>query len=177
MKIHLSLVVNGEPVETLVDDYKTLLEVLREDLNLPGTKHGCELGECGACAVLVDGEPVLSCLTLAAESTGRTVTTVEGLVEHGRLHPLQEEFADRGAAQCGYCTPGILVTAKALLDREPEPSRERICEALSGNLCRCTGYHQIIEAVQAAGRRLTPGVDSGNPLPVSVPRSDSRSRN
>ena len=153
MKIHLSLVVNGEPVETLVDDYKTLLEVLREDLNLPGTKHGCELGECGACAVLVDGEPVLSCLTLAAESGGRMVTTVEGMVVDGKLHPLQEEFADRGAAQCGYCTPGILVTAKALLDREPEPSRERICEALSGNLCRCTGYHQIIEAVQAAAQR------------------------
>jgi carbon-monoxide dehydrogenase small subunit len=119
MKIRLSLIVNNEPVEALVDDYKTLLEVLREDLNLPGTKHGCELGECGACAVLLDGEPVLSCLTLAAESSGRAVTTVEGLVENGQLHPLQEEFADRGAAQCGYCTPGILVTAKALLDREP----------------------------------------------------------
>ena len=153
MKIRLLLTVNGEPAETLVDDYKTLLEVLREDLNLPGTKHGCELGECGACAVLLDGEPVLSCLTLAAESSGRTVTTVEGLVENGELHPLQEEFADRGAAQCGYCTPGILVTAKALLDREPAPTPERIREALSGNLCRCTGYHQIIEAVEAASKR------------------------
>jgi aerobic carbon-monoxide dehydrogenase small subunit len=156
MKIRLLLTVNGEPAETLVDDYKTLLEVLREDLNLPGTKHGCELGECGACAVLLDGEPVLSCLTLAAESSGRVVTTVEGLVENGQLHPLQEEFADRGAAQCGYCTPGILVTAKALLDREPTPTPERIREALSGNLCRCTGYHQIIEAVEAAARRITP---------------------
>jgi carbon-monoxide dehydrogenase small subunit len=152
MKIRLALTVNGEPVEALVEDYKTLLEVLREDLNLPGTKHGCELGECGACAVLVDGEPVLSCLTLGAECTGRTVTTVEGLVENGQLHPLQEEFADRGAAQCGYCTPGILVTAKALLDAEPNPTPERIREALSGNLCRCTGYHQIIEAVEAAAR-------------------------
>jgi aerobic-type carbon monoxide dehydrogenase small subunit (CoxS/CutS family) len=152
MKIRLSLTVNNEPVETLVDDYKTLLEVLREDLNLPGTKHGCELGECGACAVLLDGEPVLSCLTLAAESSGRLVTTVEVLVEDGQLHPLQEEFADRGAAQCGYCTPGILVTAKALLDREPAPTPERIREALSGNLCRCTGYHQIIEAVHAASK-------------------------
>jgi len=151
-KLRLSLIVNGEPVEALVDDYKTLLEVLREDLNLPGTKHGCELGECGACAVLVDGEPVLSCLTLAAESSGREIMTVEGLVQNGCLHPLQEEFADRGAAQCGYCTPGILVTAKALLDREPSPSPERIREALAGNLCRCTGYHQIIEAVEAAAR-------------------------
>jgi aerobic carbon-monoxide dehydrogenase small subunit len=157
MKIRLSLTVNNEPVEALVDDYKTLLEVLREDLNLPGTKHGCELGECGACAVLLDGEPVLSCLTLAAESSGRAVTTVEGLVEDGQLHPLQEEFADRGAAQCGYCTPGILVTAKALLDREPEPTLERIREALSGNFCRCTGYHQIIEAVHAASKHVRPG--------------------
>ena len=153
-KLRLSIIVNGEPVEVLVDGYKTLLEVLREDLQLPGTKHGCELGECGACAVLLDGEPVLSCLTLAAESGGRRVTTVEGLVENGRLHPLQEEFADRGAAQCGYCTPGILVTAKALLDREPAPSMDRIREALAGNLCRCTGYHQIIEAVDAAAKKM-----------------------
>jgi len=153
-KLRLSFSVNGERAEALVDSYKTLLEVLREDLQLTGTKHGCELGECGACAVLLDGEPVLSCLTLAAESEGRQVLTVEGLVENGRLHPLQEEFADRGAAQCGYCTPGILVTAKALLDREPRPTSERIREALAGNLCRCTGYHQIIEAVEAAA--LTP---------------------
>jgi carbon-monoxide dehydrogenase small subunit len=153
-KIRLSLTVNGEPVDVLVDDYKTLLEVVREDLQLAGTKHGCELGECGACAVLVDGTPMLSCLVLAAEIGGRHVTTVEGLARDGRLHPLQEEFADRGAAQCGYCTPGILVTAKALLDHEPTPSRQRIREALSGNLCRCTGYHQIIEAVEAAARTL-----------------------
>jgi len=150
MKIRLAMAINGEPVDLLVDGYKTLLEVLREDLQLTGTKHGCELGECGACAVLADGVPVLSCLTLAAESGGRHVTTVEGLATDGRLHPLQECFADLGAAQCGYCTPGILVTAKALLDREPHPSRERIREALSGNLCRCTGYLQIIEAVEAA---------------------------
>lgn len=152
-KIQLTLTVNGERVSVLVDDYKTLLEVLREDLQLTGTKHGCELGECGACAVVVDGAPVLSCLSLAAEAEGRDVLTVEGLGADGRLHPLQEEFADRGAAQCGYCTPGILVTAKALLDQEPSPSRERIREALSGNLCRCTGYHQIIEAVEAASRK------------------------
>jgi carbon-monoxide dehydrogenase small subunit len=153
MKVHLTFSVNDEAVELLVDDYKTLLEVLREDLGLTGTKHGCELGECGACAVLVDGQPLLSCLMLAVESGGRHVATVEGLASGGRLHPLQECFADLGAAQCGYCTPGILMTAKALLDREPHPSRERIAEALSGNLCRCTGYIQIIDAVEAAARQ------------------------
>ncbi|MBM3809526.1 MAG: (2Fe-2S)-binding protein [Acidimicrobiia bacterium] len=152
MKVRLTCSVNQEPVDVLVDDYKTLLEVLREDLQLTGTKHGCELGECGACAVLVDGSPVLSCLVLAVESAGRRITTVEGLAADGRLHPLQECFADLGASQCGYCTPGILITAKALLDAEPNPSRERICEALSGNLCRCTGYLQIVEAVEAALR-------------------------
>ena len=159
--IRLRLVVNGQPVETLVDPSKTLLEVLREDLQLTGTKHGCELGECGACAVLLDGEPVLSCLALAPECGDRHVTTVEGLADHGRLHPLQEAFADLGAAQCGYCTPGILVTAKALLDREPAPSRDRIREALSGNLCRCTGYQQIVEAVEAAAERLRPSPAAG----------------
>jgi len=158
MKTRVACIVNKEPVEILVDDYKTLLEVLREDLQLTGTKHGCELGECGACAVLVDGLPVLSCLVLAVESSDRSITTVEGLAEDARLHPLQECFADLGAAQCGYCTPGILITAKALLDHDPHPSRERICEALSGNLCRCTGYLQIVEAVEAAANQATPGV-------------------
>jgi carbon-monoxide dehydrogenase small subunit len=153
MKIRLTSTVNHEPVELLVEDYKTLLEVLREDLGLTGTKHGCELGECGACAVLVDGQPLLSCLLLAVESEGRHIETVEGLAVGGRLHPLQESFADLGAAQCGYCIPGMLMTAKALLDSEPHPSRERICEALSGNLCRCTGYLQIVEAVEAAAKR------------------------
>jgi carbon-monoxide dehydrogenase small subunit len=152
MKLHLSLTVNGEPAEALVDPDKTLLEVLREDLQLTGTKHGCELGECGACAVLVDGQPLLSCLLVAHECEGRAVTTVEGLVQDGRLHPLQECFADLGGSQCGYCTPGILITAKALLDKEPNPSRELIKEALSGNLCRCTGYQQILDAVEAAVR-------------------------
>jgi aerobic-type carbon monoxide dehydrogenase small subunit (CoxS/CutS family) len=154
VKIRLACSVNDEAVDVLVEDYKTVLEVLREDLHLTGTKHGCELGECGACAVLIDGSPVLSCLALAAESEGRSITTVEGLAEDGRLHPLQECFADLGAAQCGYCTPGILITAKALLDSEPRPSRERISEALSGNLCRCTGYLQIFEAVEAAAAQL-----------------------
>jgi aerobic-type carbon monoxide dehydrogenase small subunit (CoxS/CutS family) len=159
MKIRLNLTVNGEPVDALVDDYKTLLEVLREDLGLTGTKHGCELGECGACAVLVDGQPLLSCLLLAVECAGRSVTTIEGLAAGGQLHPLQACFADLGAAQCGYCTPGILMTAKALLDREPHPSRERIREALSGNLCRCTGYAQIIDAVEAAAHANAPERD------------------
>jgi aerobic-type carbon monoxide dehydrogenase small subunit (CoxS/CutS family) len=149
-KVRLQLTVNGEDVDALVDARKTLLEVLREDLQLTGTKHGCELGECGACAVLVDEQPVLSCLLLAVECGGRRVMSVEGLAQDGRLHPLQERFADLGAAQCGYCTPGILITAKALLDRTPNPDRAQIREALSGNLCRCTGYLQIIEAVEAA---------------------------
>jgi aerobic-type carbon monoxide dehydrogenase small subunit (CoxS/CutS family) len=149
-----TFVVNGESSDILYAPYKTLLEVLREDLDLTGTKHGCELGECGACAVLVDGEPLLSCLVLAVECDGRHIETVEGMANGALLHPLQTAFADLGAAQCGYCTPGFLLTAKALLEREPTPSRERIKEALSGNLCRCTGYQQIFEAVEEAARVL-----------------------
>jgi len=141
---------NGEQTDVSCAPYKTLLEVLREDLNHIGTKHGCELGECGACAILLDGKPVLSCLLLALECNGKEVLTVEGLGANGELHPLQEAFADLGAAQCGYCTPAILVTAKALLDQNPHPTRDQIREALSGNLCRCTGYLQIFEAVEAA---------------------------
>jgi len=148
--ITIGLIVNGETTEVAFAPYKTLLEVLREDLNLCGTKHGCELGECGACAVLLDGQPVLSCLVLGVDCDGRSVTTVEGLATDGSLHPLQDAFADLGAAQCGYCTPGFLVTAKALLDDHPQPTRDQIREALSGNLCRCTGYQQIFEAVEAA---------------------------
>ncbi|MGE3492818.1 MAG: (2Fe-2S)-binding protein [Vicinamibacterales bacterium] len=161
MKTRLTCSVNGEAVDLLADGYKTLLEVLREDLQLTGTKHGCELGECGACAVLVDGQPVLSCLVLAAECDGRGITTVEGLAGDGRLHPLQDCFADLGGAQCGYCTPGIVITAKALLDADPNPSRERICEALSGNLCRCTGYLQIVEAVEAAAKLTAAAKEQG----------------
>ncbi len=149
----LPLVINGEKREVAFAPYKTLLEVLREDAGLTGTKHGCELGECGACAVLLDGLPVLSCLVLGVECAGRDVRTVEGLASDDRLHPLQETFADLGAAQCGYCTPGILVTAKRLLDEHPHPTRAQIKEALSGNLCRCTGYLQIFEAVEAAIER------------------------
>jgi aerobic-type carbon monoxide dehydrogenase small subunit (CoxS/CutS family) len=150
----LGMTVNGEQVEIAFAPYKTLLEVLREDLALTGTKHGCELGECGACAVLVDGTPQLSCLVLALECEGRSVATVEGMADGAELHPLQAAFADLGAAQCGYCTPGILLTAKALLEKEKNPSRERIKEAISGNLCRCTGYQQIFEAIEEAARRI-----------------------
>ena len=141
---------NGEQTDVSFAPYKTMLEVLREDLNHTGTKHGCELGECGACAVLLNGKPVLSCLLLALECNQKVVLTLEGLGADGSLHPLQEAFADLGAAQCGYCTPAILVTAKALLDQNAHPSRDQIREALSGNLCRCTGYLQIFEAVEAA---------------------------
>ena len=154
-KVQLRLVVNGEPADAYFAPYKTLLEVLREDLGLTGTKHGCELGECGACAVLVDGQPQLSCLVLAVECAGRSIETVEGLAGGAGLHPLQAAFADLGAAQCGYCTPGILMTAKALLEKETLPSRERIKEAISGNLCRCTGYQQIFEAIEEAAKRLS----------------------
>src|SRR5687768_13596029 len=150
----IALSVNGEATEVSFAPYKTLLEVLREDLGLTGTKHGCELGECGACAVLVDGEPQLACLVLGVESAGHAIETVEGLARGAKLHPLQTAFADLGAAQCGYCTPGILMTAKALLLHEPNPLRERIKEAISGNLCRCTGYQQIFEAIEEAARRM-----------------------
>ena len=153
-KAHISLRVNGEDVEVAFAPHKTLLEVLREDLRLTGTKHGCELGECGCCAVLIDGKPVLSCLALGVAVEGHDVTTVEGMQEGTELHPLQQTFAELGAAQCGYCTPGILLTAKVLLDKEPRPSRHAIKEALAGNICRCTGYIKIYEAVELAAARM-----------------------
>jgi carbon-monoxide dehydrogenase small subunit len=153
-KLRCSLTVNGESAEALVASYKTLLEVLREDLGLTGTKHGCELGECGACTVLLDGEPVLSCLVLAAECEGRSVQTIEGLARGPELHPLQAAFTDCGGSQCGYCTPGVIMTAKALLERNPQPTRQEIKEATAGNLCRCTGYNQIVEAIEAAAEVL-----------------------
>jgi aerobic-type carbon monoxide dehydrogenase small subunit (CoxS/CutS family) len=159
---HIRLTLNGEQTDVSFAPYKTLLEVLREDLGHTGTKHGCELGECGACAVLLDGKPVLSCLLLALECDKKNILTVEGLVTDGKLHPLQDAFADLGAAQCGYCTPAILVTAKALLDQNPRPSRGEIREALSGNLCRCTGYQQIFEAVEEAMVRIARRENSGS---------------
>ena len=142
--------INGEDHPVVFPTHHTLLEVLREECALTGTKHGCELGECGACAVLVDGEAVLSCLQLAAAVNDRAIDTVEGLQQDNDLHPLQAAFADFGAAQCGYCTPGILMVARALLERNPNPTEDEIYEALSGNLCRCTGYNRIVTAVRWA---------------------------
>ncbi len=153
-KAHIELTLNGERAEVAFAPHKTLLEVLREDLNLMGTKHGCELGECGTCAVLVDGRSVLSCLALGLDMEGREVKTIEGMAEGGQLHPLQETFADLGAAQCGYCTPGFLLVAEELLDKNPQPTRDEIKEALAGNLCRCTGYIKIYEAVELAAARM-----------------------
>ena len=145
---------NGEEQQVRVSVRNTLTEVLREHLGLTGTKHGCELGECGACTVLLDGKPVLSCLMLAVECEGRTVETVEGMMQGPELHPLQSAFAELGGTQCGYCTPGVLLTARALLVRQPDATRAEIREALSGNLCRCTGYQQIFESVEDAIRRI-----------------------
>jgi aerobic-type carbon monoxide dehydrogenase small subunit (CoxS/CutS family) len=154
MRRLVSLTVNGERREVAVPVHRTLLEVLREDLALPGTKHGCELGECGTCTVLLDGEPILSCLALAVECQTGAIRTVEGLAEGGRLSPLQQAFAELGAAQCGYCTPGILLTATALLDTTPRPDRDAIRAALAGNLCRCTGYTKILDAIELAAGRI-----------------------
>ena len=151
-EVPVRLSVNGEEATLMVPPYKTLLEVLREDLGLTGTKHGCELGECSTCGVLVDGLPFLSCLAMPLDLEGREITTVEGLALGRGSHPLQVAFAELGAAQCGYCTPAMLLTAKALLDHDPEPSRDAIKEALSGVLCRCTGYAKIIDAVHMAAR-------------------------
>ena len=153
-KVKIALVVNDEPTEVAFAPHKTLLEVLREDLALTGTKHGCELGECGTCTVLLNGTPVLSCLVLGLACAGHRVRTVEAMAQAGKLHPLQETFADLGAAQCGYCTPAFLLTAEALITENPKPTRDEIKEALAGNLCRCTGYIKIYEAVELAAARM-----------------------
>ncbi len=146
--------VNGEAHEVAYKIHHPLLEVLREDMGLTGTKHGCELGECGTCTVLVDGRPVLSCLVLGLEAVGKDIRTVEGMADGPDLHPLQDTFADLGAAQCGYCTPGLLLTAQVLLEKNPSPDRETIQSELAGNLCRCTGYLKIYEAVELAAARM-----------------------
>jgi carbon-monoxide dehydrogenase small subunit len=152
--VTIPLQLNGERREVAFAPHKTLLEVLREDLGLTGTKHGCELGECGTCTVLLDGTPVLSCLVLGLACANHSVRTVEAMAQGGKLHPLQETFADLGAAQCGYCTPAFLLAAEALLTANPKPTRDEIKDALAGNLCRCTGYIKIYEAVELAAARM-----------------------
>lgn len=153
-KTQIVFTLNGEQVEVSFAPHKTLLEVVREDLGLMGTKHGCELGECGTCAVLVNGRSILSCLMLGLDAEGQDVKTIEGMANGAELHPLQHTFADTGAAQCGYCSPGFLLVAEELLKKNPNPTREVIKEALSGNLCRCTGYIKIYEAVELAAARM-----------------------
>ena len=150
MKKELHITINGDEHQLLVATHRTLLEVIRDEIGLTGTKNGCGAGECGACTVLLDGEPVNSCLVLAHEAEGRKVTTIEGLARGGVLQPVQEAFVEEGAIQCGYCTPGMVLTAVALLDKNPAPSREEILDGLKGNLCRCTGYVKIVEAVVTA---------------------------
>jgi len=153
-KAHIRFKLNGETADVACAPHKTLLEVLREDLGLTGTKHGCELGECGTCTVLINGRAILSCLMLGLDAEGCEVKTVEGMANGAELHPLQETFADTGAAQCGYCSPGFMLVAEELLKRNPNPTRDEIKEALSGNLCRCTGYIKIYEAVELAAAKM-----------------------
>jgi len=154
MKTFIQLVVNGVTVEAAVEPNQTLLQLLREDLGLTGTKHGCGLGDCGACTVILDGKPVNSCLVLAVQAQGREVLTIEGLAENGKLHPIQQAFVDKGAIQCGFCSPGMILAAKALLEENPNPTEPEIRTALSGNLCRCTGYQKIVEAIQEAASSM-----------------------
>ena len=155
MKRILELKVNGELRTVLAEPHRTLLEILRQELELTGAKEGCDVGDCGACTVLIDGEPLLSCLTLAVEVQGREITTIEGLAQNGQLHPLQRAFVNHGAVQCGFCSPGVILSAKALLDANPRPTEDEVREAIGGNLCRCTGYVKIVEAVLAASARQT----------------------
>lgn len=152
-KVKLNMVVNGKPVSLEVKPYARLLDVLRENLGLTGTKEGCGIGECGACTVIVEGETVNTCLTLAASMDGKHITTIEGLMENDKLHPIQEAFIKHNALQCGFCTPGLILSAKALLDSTPKPSKEQIKVAISGNLCRCTGYEQVVEAIQEVAEK------------------------
>jgi carbon-monoxide dehydrogenase small subunit len=153
-KARVKFRVNGQDIELNVDPMATLLDVLREQLGLTGTKRGCDAGDCGACTVIMDGKAILSCLTPVLQATGREIVTVEGLVQEGILHPLQESFIECGAVQCGFCTPGMLLSAKALLEQNPRPTREEVKVAISGNLCRCTGYKKIVDAIMLAAKRI-----------------------
>jgi carbon-monoxide dehydrogenase small subunit len=155
MKKIIRFTVNGELVEAAVAQNQTLMQFLREDLGLTGTKHGCGLGDCGACTVILDGKAVNSCLVLTIQANGSEVLTIEGLAENGKLHPLQQAFVDKGAIQCGFCTPGMILSAKALLEEKPNPTELEIRTALSGNLCRCTGYQKIVEAIDEAAKVMS----------------------
>jgi carbon-monoxide dehydrogenase small subunit len=158
MKKHIVITINGREYELLVADNETLAQILRgSQVNLTGTKQGCETGDCGACTVIMDGKPVNSCLVLAVQANGREVTTIEGLVTDGELHPIQKAFMEEGAVQCGFCTPGMILKAKALLDKNPHPTRQEIRRALTGNLCRCTGYFKIVNAVERASEMMSTG--------------------
>jgi aerobic carbon-monoxide dehydrogenase small subunit len=154
MKTIIQLTVNGESVEAAVEPNRTLVQFLRDDLGLTGTKHGCGLGDCGACTVILNGKPVNSCLVLAVQAGGGEVLTIEGLAENGALHPIQQAFVENGAIQCGFCTPGMILSAKALLDSNPKPTEPEIRTAISGNLCRCTGYQKIVQAIQEAAKAI-----------------------
>ena len=153
MKQLIELRVNGEVYEIAIQPWRTLLEVLRGDIGLTGAKRGCDEGDCGACTVILDGKPVASCLVLAVEAQGKDILTIEGLAENGQLHPLQSAFVEHGAIQCGFCTPGMILSAKALLDTNPKPTEEEVRRGISGNLCRCTGYTKIVEAIMAASEK------------------------
>jgi aerobic carbon-monoxide dehydrogenase small subunit len=153
-KLHIAATINGELVEFLCEPQQSLLEALRDELGLTGTKEGCGSGDCGACSVIFNGRVVNSCLVLAVEAEGASITTVEGLAKDGVLHPLQRQFLEHAALQCGFCTPGVLVAAKALLDRNPNPTEAEVRYGLAGNLCRCTGYDKIVRAVLAAAAEI-----------------------
>ncbi len=153
MKIPVQLNVNGETYDLVIAPYRTLVDVLREEVRLTGSKKGCDVGDCGACTVLLDGKPVNSCLVLAATAQGKEIVTIEGLAKNGKLHPLQQAFIKEGAVQCGYCTPGVLMSLKALVDHNPTPTPEEVKIAMAGNLCRCTGYTKIFKAVETATRQ------------------------